>query len=710
MFNKIKKIMKNQNLIQIILLSIILLIPLKACNMKEENPFFTEYKTPFQVPPFEKIKIEHYVPAFKEGMNQQKEEIDAIVSKKEAPNFNNTIEALEYSGELLNKVSEVFYNMNSAYTNPEIQAIAKDVAPMLSKHSDDIMLNPELFARVKEVYQKKNEFQLNSEQMRLLEETYKSFIRSGANLSLEQQDELRKINQELSVLTLKFGENILAETNKFKLELNTEDELAVLPEAIVGAAKQASKDNGGQGYLFTLHNPSVMPFLQYSMVRENREKMFNAYSMRGNNGDEFDNKEIINKIVNLRIRKANLLGYSSHSDFVLEESMAKKPLNVYKLLNEIWEAALPVTHQELAELNNIASRENKNFDFKPYDWRFYAEKLRKEKYNLDEEELRPYFELSNVREGIFYLANKLYGISFVERKDIPKYHPDVVVFEVLDEDKSHLGILYMDFFPRESKRGGAWMSDFRPQYIKEGKMINPVISIVCNFSKPTADQPSLLTFDEVTTFFHEFGHALHGLLSKCTYRSLSGTNVPRDFVELPSQIMENWAAEPELLKVYAKHYQTNQIIPDDLINKIINSQHFNQGFATTEYLAASFLDMAYHTLIKTQEIEIDAFENKILDSLGLIPQIISRYRSTYFNHIFSGGYSSGYYSYIWSEVLDSDAFQAFKENGIFDKQTGESFRKNILEKGYTDDPMTLYINFRGKEPSIEPLLIKRGLR
>ena len=371
---------------------------------------------------------------------------------------------------------------------------------------------------------------------------------------------------------------------------------------------------------------------------------------------------------------------------------------------------MPVTHQELAELKDIAFRENKNFDFKPYDWRFYAEKLRKEKYNLDEEELRPYFELNNVREGIFYLANKLYGISFVERKDIPKYHPDVVVFEVLDEDKTHLGVLYMDFFPRESKRGGAWMSDFRPQYIKEGKMINPVISIVCNFSKPTADQPSLLTFDEVTTFFHEFGHALHGLLSKCTYRSLSGTNVPRDFVELPSQIMENWAAEPELLKVYAKHYQTKQIIPDDLINKIINSQHFNQGFATTEYLAASLLDMAYHTLIKPQKIDIDAFENKILDSLGLIPQIISRYRSTYFNHIFSGGYSSGYYSYIWSEVLDSDAFQAFKEKGIFDKQTAESFRKNILEKGYTIDPMTLYINFRGKEPSIEPLLIKRGLR
>ncbi len=708
MFKNFKNNMKKLQLIQLIILSIILIIPAKASDMKEENPFYQEYQTPYHVPPFEKIKIEHYVPAFKEGMSRQKAEIDFLVNKKEAPSFSNTIEALEYSGELLNKVSEVFYNMNSANTNPEIQAIAKEIAPMLSKHSDDIMLNTLLFARVKEVYNQKDKLKLNTEQSRLLEETYKNFIRSGANLAPKQQEELRKINQELSVLTLKFGENTLAETNKFKLVLRSDEELAGLPTGIIEGAKQAAKESGEEGYLFTLHNPSVMPFLQYSMVRDNREKMFIAYSSRGNNNDGLDNKDIINKIVNLRLKKANLLGYSSHSDFVLEESMAKKPLNVYKLLNELWGAALPVTQQELAELNDIASRDN-IVDFKTYDWRFYAERLRKEKYNLDEEELRPYFELNNVKDGIFYLSNKLYGLSFVERKDIPKYHNDVVVYEVLDQDKSHLGVLYMDFFPRESKRGGAWMSDFRAQYIKEGKMINPVISIVGNFSKPTPDMPALLTFDEVSTFFHEFGHALHGLLSKCTYRSLSGTNVPRDFVELPSQIMENWATEPEMLKVYAKHYNTKQIIPDELVKKIIESQHFNQGFATTEYLAASFLDMAYHTLSKPQEINIEAFEKKILDSLGLIPQIISRYRSTYFNHIFSGGYSSGYYSYIWSEVLDSDAFQAFKEKGIFDKQTSESFRKNILEKGFTDDPMQLYKNFRGKEPSIEPLLIKRGL-
>lgn len=702
--------MKKLQIIQAILLFIVLLIPAKASDMKEENPFLWEFSTPFQVPPFDKIKIEHYLPAFKEGMELQKKEIDFLVNRKDVPDFKNTIEALELSGELLNNVASVFYNMNSANTSAEIQNIAKEVAPQLSKHSDDIMLNPRLFAKVKEVYNKKNKLKLEPEEMRLLEETYKNFIRSGANLSEKKQKELREINQELSVLTLKFGENVLAETNRFKLFLKTDEELVGLPVSLIQSAKLAAKESNDSGYLFTLHNPSLMPFLQYSMVRDKRETMFNAYSKRGNNNDEFDNKEVINQIVNLRIKKANLLGYKNHSAFVLEESMAKSSDEVYKLLNQLWGAAKAVTKKELSELSDIARRGNPNFEIKPFDWRFYAEKLREEKYSLNEEELRPYFELSNVREGIFYLSNRLYGLNFVEIKDIPKYHEDVIAYEVLDGDNSHLGILYMDFFPRESKRGGAWMTSFRKQCIREGKMFHPVISIVCNFSKPSAEQPALLTFDEVETFFHEFGHALHGLLSKCTFRSLSGTSVPRDFVELPSQIMENWASEPELLKHYAKHYKTKEVIPDYLIKKINDSQHFNQGFATTEYLAAALLDMAYHTLSKPEKIDVVAFENKLLNDLGLTPEIISRYKSTYFNHIFSGGYSSGYYSYIWSEVLDSDAFEAFKEKGIFDKKTAESFRKNILEKGYTDDPMTLYKNFRGREPIIDPLLKKRGLK
>jgi len=675
-----------------------------------ENPFFSEYNTPFKVPPFDKITEEHYLPAFKEGIAQDQKEIDAIVKNPEDSTFANTIEALDYTGDLLTKVENVFYNLLGSNTNDQMQEIAKEVAPLLSKHGDDIRLNADLFKRVKAVYNTKNELSLTPEQAQLLEKTYKVFVRGGANLGPEGQARLREINKELSLLSLKFGENILKENNAFEMIIENKENLAGLPQSAIIGAEEAAKERGQEGkWVFTLHKPSMIPFLQYSEKRELREKIFKAYINRGNNNDELDNKNTLSKIAALRVEKANLLGYDTHADFVLENNMAKKPENVYKLLEQIWKPALAKAKVEAKELQAMIDKEGKVFKLEAWDWWFYAEKLKKAKYALDDEILRPYFKLEDVRDGAFYVANKLFGITLEERTDIPKYHEDVKVFEVKEADGSHIGILYQDYFPRASKNGGAWMNSFRKQSRKNGKEIHPVIANVFNFSKPTGDKPALITFEEALTLFHEFGHGLHGLLSNCTYNMLSGTSVPRDFVELPSQIMENWAADSEVIKVYAKHYETGEVIPQELLDKIKKSGHFNQGFVTVEYLAACFLDMDWHTLTKAEEVDAVKFESESLNRIGLIPEIVVRYRSPYFSHIFSGGYSAGYYSYIWAEVLDADAFQAFKETSLFNQEKALALRKNIYEKGGTEDPMTLYVRFRGFEPKIDALLKKRGL-
>ncbi len=680
------------------------------CSKQEQNPFYSEFDTPFNVPPFDKIKENHYLPAIKEGMKQQQQEIAVIANMADAPTFENTIEAMENSGAMLTKVSRVFRNMTSANTNDELQKIAKEVSPLMSKHRDDIRLNDQLFQRVKAVYEQNDKLNLTIEQNTLLEKYYKDFVRGGANLDEEKKAELREINMKLSLLSLQFGENILKENNAFEMVIENKEDLAGLPEAAIAGAAEAATERGYEGkWVFTLHRPSMTPFLQYSEKRNLREKIFTAYTNRGNNNNELDNKANLSKIVALRVKKANLLGYNSHAHFVLEENMAKKPENVYNLLNQLWEPGLAMAKKEAYDLQAMIYKEGHDFKLAPWDWRYYAAKLKKAKYELDDELLRSYFKLENVREGAFAVANKLYGITFEERTDLPTYHEDVKVFEVKEADGSHIGILYTDYFPRASKRGGAWMSSYRKQSKQGGKEVTPVICNICNFSKPTGDKPALVSFREASTLFHEFGHALHGLLSNGTYSRLSGTSVPRDYVELCSQIMENWATEPEVLKSYAKHYETGEPIPQELIDKLEKASHFNQGFATVRYLAASFLDMDWHTLTEANELEPLDFETKSLNNIGLIPEIAVNYRSPYFNHIFSGGYSSGYYSYIWAEVLDADAFQAFKETSLFDQKTAQAFRKIILETGGTEDPMTLYKRFRGAEPKIDALLKRRGL-
>jgi len=679
-------------------------------HSQEPNPFFDTFDTPFGVPPFDKIQVDHYMPAFREAMDRHNKEIDVIVNNTDAPTFANTIEALDYSGSMLTTVSNVFFSMNSSMTNDDMQAVAKEAAPLLSKHRDNILLNDKLFRRVKAVYEKKDDLSLGKEQQMLLEDTYKSFVRNGANLDDEGKSRLKEINEELSLLTLKFGENVLKENNTFEMVIDNEADLEGLPEDVVTAAAEAAKERDHEGmWVFTLHKPSMIPFLQFSKKRELREKIFKAYIHRGNNDNELDNKENLSKIASLRAKRAHMLGYETHADYVLEENMAKKPAEVYRLLDQLWKPALARAKMEEKELQDMVDAEGGDFQLEAWDWWYYSEKLRKQKYALDDEMLRPYFQLENVRAGAFSLATKLYGITFTERNDIPKYHEDVRVFEVKEADGTPIGILYTDYFPRESKRGGAWMGAFRKQMMQDGKNVYPIVFNVGNFSKPTADKPSLLNFDEVLTLFHEFGHGLHGLLSKCTYERLSGTSVATDFVELPSQIMENWALEPEVLKGYAKHYKTGEPIPQELVEKIRNARLFNQGFATTEYLAASYLDMDWHTIKDEAEHDPVEFENKSLSRIGLIPQIVVRYRSPYFRHIFAGGYAAGYYSYVWAEVLDADAFQAFKETSLFDKKTATLFRENVLAAGGTEKPMTLYKRFRGREPEIEPLLERRGL-
>lgn len=681
-----------------------------SATIGENNPLLAEFQTPYDAPPFDLIKNEHYKPAILEAIREQEVEIEAITAIKDAPTFDNTIVALENSGSLLNRITTIFGNLNSANTNDTLQALAQELAPELSKHNDNIYLNEKLFARVKKIWDTQVSLKLNPEQAKLLEKKYKAFVRSGANLDAKQKERLRAINSELSVLSLKFGDNVLAENNAYQLVIDNKKDLAGLPEEVIQAAAHDAKAAGKEGkWLFTLQNASVMPFLQYADNRELRKKIWTAYQNRGNNGNELDNRTNIVHLANLRSEKARLLGYASHADYVLEERMAKNPANVYELLDKLWKPALEKAKAEEADIKKMMAADGISGEVQPYDWRYYTEKIRKERYDLDEQEIKPYFSLDNVRNGIFQVTKNLYGLQFKELKDVPKYHEDVTVWEVTEQDGKHVGILYMDFFPRASKKGGAWMTSYRKEKITNGTRVAPIISIVCNFSKPTAGNPALLTFDETSTFFHEFGHALHGLLSNVTYESLSGTSVPTDFVELPSQIMENWAAEPEVLKMYAKHYKTGEVIPDALVQKLQESATFDQGFATVEYLAASYLDLNYHSLMQPLTQNVIPFEEEAMKKLGLPPSIIPRYRSTYYNHIFNGGYSAGYYSYIWSGVLDTDAFDAFKQKSLFDPATAKSFRTYILQNGGTRDAQEMYRAFRGAEPSIEPLLRKRGL-
>lgn len=706
----------------ILILTAVLGITAQSCKKEntamtagQDNPLIAEWNTPFEVPPFDKIKNDDFKPAILEGIKDHEKDIKTIVDAKDAPSFENIIVALDNSGEVLGKVTTVLFNLTSANTNDTLQKLAQEMAPTLSEHNDNIYLNDALFKKVKAVYDqyqvaKPETMKLTTEQQMLLNETYKRFVRSGANLSKENKEQLKKFNSELSVLALKYGDNLLNETNNYELVIDNKANLAGLPQELIDAAADDAKAKGKEGkWVFTLSNSSVMPFLQYATNRELRETMLNAYQMRGNQNNGNDNKDIALKIANLRMQKAQLLGYKNHAEYVLEESMAKNPEAVNNILMKLWTPALEKAKKEATDIQEMMRKEGINEDVTPADWRYYTEKIRKERFNLDEQELKPYFSLENVRNGVFDVTHKLWGLTYKELNNVPKYHEDVTVWEVFDANKKTLGLLYMDMHPRASKRGGAWMTSYREQQMENGKRKVPVISIVCNFTKPTTTTPSLLTFDETITFFHEFGHALHGLLSNVNYKGLAGTNVPRDFVELPSQVMENWAAEPEVLKLYAKHYKTGEVIPDALIEKMKAAGTFDQGFATTEYLAASLLDMQYHTATTEIKDDINTFELNAMKNIGLIDAIIPRYRSTYFSHIFAGGYSAGYYSYIWSAVLDTDAFQAFKETSLFNQEKAKLFREYVLEKGGTDDPAVLYRKFRGADPEIEPLLNKRGL-
>ena len=681
-------------------------------SAKANNPFFEAYKDKYGAPPFDKIKNEHYMPAFKEGIKQQAAEIDLIAGSKDAPTFNNTIAKLDFSGVLLRKVSSVFFNLYSCNTNEGMEKIVTEISPILSEHNDNIYLNDKLFARVKTLYDNRTKLGLTDEQIRLIEKYHRNFIRSGAALNPEQKAKLRVINKELGLAQLAFGKNVLDETNSYKKIIDKESDLAGLPESVRQAAAEAAKEAGKPGkWLFTTQKASFIPVLQYSENRELRKELLMAYTTRANHDNASDNKVVINRIMKLRTQKAQLLGFATSADFILDDTMAKTPKAVYALLNTVWTPALAKAKEETAELQKLQDAEGKGEKIEAWDWWYYSERLRKAKYNLEEEALRPYFKLENVRQGVFDLASKLYGLKFKKLSDMPVYDPDVEVFEVSDANGSFVGILYTDYFPRAGKRAGAWMNNITDQYIKDGINHRPIICNVGNFTKPTADKPSLLNMDEVETMFHEFGHAIHGLVTQCTYPSLSGTNVSRDFVEMPSQFMENFCWEPQVMETYAHHYKTGKLMPKELRDKIQLAGTFNQGFINTELLAASFLDMDYHSLKDTANFDVTAFEKASLDKIGMIPQIISRYRSSYFNHIFSGDYCAGYYSYTWAAVLDADAFQAFKETGdIYNQKVATSFRKDLLEKGDTEDPMKLYVKFRGANPNPNALLKKRGLK
>jgi peptidyl-dipeptidase Dcp len=683
-----------------------------GCVTKESpNPFFQTWTTPYGIPPFEQIKYEHYLPAFEEGMNQQKAEIEEICNNLEEPTFENTCEALEYSGGLLQQVASIFFNLEGACNSPEMEDIAETVAPKLSAHSDDISLNAALFARIKVVFDKKDELNLDPVELRLLEEQYKDFVRGGALIPEEQQPRFREINERLALLSIKFGNNVLKASNGYKLVVEDKARLEGMPEnALAGALDLGNSEEATKGkYVFTIQLPSYEPLLQYCKDRELRKEIWTAYATRCIS-DSLSNLDVIEETVNLRIERAKMFGFETHADFVLDNTMAKTPQAAYNLLAQMWKPAIKKAKEEAAAYQKMIDAEGGNFKLEPCDWRYYTEKLRKEKYDMDPEEVSAYFSLNNVKNGVFEVSEKLFGITFHSNPNLPKYDTDNEVFEV-KRGEEVIAILYMDYFPRESKGSGAWMTTFREQwYDKAGNKVIPIVSLVLNSAKPAGEVPSLLTFDQVETFFHEFGHGLHGMITNCKYRSLSGTNVSRDFVELPSQVMENWASEPEVLKMYAKHYKTGETIPDELIAKLEATGTYGQGFINTELLASSFSDLAFHTLKKTQKINAVEFEKNTLKELGLIPEIISRHQAPYFKHIFTTGYDAGYYSYTWAAVLDADAFEAFKETGdLFDKETADRFRTFVLEKGNTQDPMDLYVSFRGKKPDIKPLLRNRGL-
>ena len=682
-----------------------------ACGQQAadtDNPFLTEFETPYGTPDFNRIKVENYEPAFMKGIEQQNQEIKAIVENPEEPTFENTIVALDNSGEILARVSGVFFALTEADTNDELMALEGKIAPMLSEHSDNIFLNQDLYKRVAAVHaqEEAGKITLTTEQHYLLDKYYKEFIRSGAGLDAQKQERLREINKQLSTLTIEFGNHVLADNNDYLLVVDKKEDLAGLPEAVIEGAAHEAKAHGKDGkWVFTLQESSRTPLLQYAQNRELRKNIYQAYTSLGNRGNANDNKDVLKQVLALRLEKAQLMGFSNYAEYQLSDNMAKTPQNALDLLYGLWKYSIKNAEAEAAELQKIMDREGKGEKLEAWDWWYYAEKLRQEKYSLNEDEIKPYFSQEDVFNGLCMVVNKLYGITLTPCDSISVYNKDVKTYIVKDADGSLLGVFYSDYMPRASKRSGAWMSNFREE--QEG--VRPLIYNVASFTKPAGDIPSLLTIDEARTMFHEFGHALHGLLTQCKYKGVSGTSVARDFVELPSQIMEHWAVAPEVLKMYAKHYKTREAIPDSLIAKIENQALFNQGFMTTELLAAAILDMEMHCLTTMEGFDVLQFEKQLMDKIGLIPQIAPRYRSTYFNHIM-GGYAAGYYCYLWAERLDTDAFEAFKEHGLFDQATATSFRKNILEKGGSDDPMKLYVTFRGAEPSIEPLLEARGLK
>ncbi len=670
-----------------------------------QNPLLQSFDTA----PFSKIKNHHFLPAIKQLIKETKSEIDVIADNPVAPDFKNTIEALEYTGEQLNRVTGIFFNLNSAETNDEMQQIAQQISPLLSEFKNDLLLNKKLFKRIKEVYQNKDNFNLNPEQNQLLDKQFKNFSRNGANLSEKDKEKLRKIDTQLAQLSLKFGENVLAETNAFQLHITNEEALSGLPESVMETAAQTAKENNKKGWIFTLDYPSYVPFVTYANNRELRKKMSVAYGARAFKNNAFDNQEIVLKIVNLRHQRAQLLGYPSHAHFVLEERMAKSPENVVEFLNQLLEKAKPAAEKEFYELENFAKKTDAINQLQKWDGAYYAEKLKKQRFNLDEEKLKPYFKLENVINGVFTVANKLYDLTFTEVFNIDTYHPDVKTYRVTQENNELVAILYADFHPRPGKRGGAWMTSYKPQQIKNGENERPHVSIVCNFSKPTSTKPSLLTFNEVTTLFHEFGHALHGMLANTTYASLSGTSVFWDFVELPSQIFENWCYEKESLELFAKHYKTGEVIPMELVEKIKQTSNFHEGMKTLRQLSFGILDLTWHSKDPSNSNDVKSYEKQAFSSTRLFPDVKENCMSTSFSHIFQGGYSAGYYSYKWAEVLDADAFEYFKENGIFNKTIASKFKENILSKGGTIDPMELYIKFRGKKPQPDALLKRAGL-
>ena len=681
-------------------------------EVEKPNPFLSEYTTPFQVPPFDQIKNEHYLPAFEAGMKEQLAEVEAIVNNGEPATFENTILPYDKSGQTLSRVSNVFFNLNECLTNDDMVAIAEQVLPLLSKHSDAIMMNPKLFERIDYVYQHRNEMGLDDQQIRVVEKYHQDFMRHGAGLDAEQQAELSRINEQLSMLSLQFGNNLLKENAGYKLVIENEADLAGLPQTSIDAAAEQAKAEGMEGkWVFTLSKPSLIPFLQFADNRDLREQMYKAYYNRGDNNNEYDNKKLINEMCKLRVQKAKIFGFDNYADYVLDVNMAKDSKTVDKFLIDIFNPAQQLAKKELAEMQKIADKEGANIKLEGWDWWYYAEKLRKAKYDFDENYIKPYLTVDNVRNGMFMAANKLYGITFTQNTNLPIYYPGVETYEVKEANGDFLGILYLDYYPRESKSGGAWCTSFRESgHDINGKKIYPVISLVMNFTPASGDTPALLTWDETETMWHEFGHSLHAFFSDGLYTRTCG-NVPHDYVEMPSQIMENWVAEPEVIRMYAKHYKTGEVMPDSLINKIENSALFNQGFMTTELIAASILDMKYHELTEPQDLDVDAFEKQQMDAIGLMPEILPRYRSTNFSHIFNGGYSAGYYAYTWAEVLDKDAFNYFKSSGnLFNPELAASFRKNCLQECGNDEGMVQYRKFRGQDPDYEPYLKARGLK